>query len=588
MVDCALEWCLWLVCPIVFDEQATDSQGIADYPVREEISLCSAVVIIWFPAMRIACSYRGTHKVFETSEREFVFGRAEEKFPIGLDLAPDPKVSRRHGRIWFEDGNCWIEDLNSTRGTRLNDIEIKGRGKHQLRLHDVLDVGETTLLVESLEVGAAVVLTTYLATGSALVSDEDSAHPDITIAHRVDATAVNLGPLHGAEDETARRLKMICDVPLQFCAKTKLESLLPAVVDGLCEVFPKGESWALVLREPETDTLLLKAYNSARQPYLSETLARRAMSERKAFIWKRNIESDVSRSIVQNPINVGMYAPLLWQDEALGVICGGALNTETSFTEEDLRLLIVIAQYAAMAVATHRLQAVLRRESATKANLLRQFSPKVAERLLRHRGRLRLGGERSEVSVLNADIRGFTNLAREMDPDDIVQMLNDYFAVLVPVLFAHKGTIDKYVGDAILAVFGSPESDRNHHQNALLAAVDMQAAVAKLNEVRREQEAVCREFGIGIHCGEVVHGFVGTADRMEFTVISDVVNRTARYSAAAAGGEIVISPEMYERVWKMADTERIRIETKHEGDFDAYRVMRIKDGVQVNKEFDSA
>jgi adenylate cyclase len=278
-----------------------------------------------------------------------------------------------------------------------------------------------------------------------------------------------------------------------------------------------------------------------------------------------------------------MYAPLIWQEKALGVICGGAARADTTFTEQDLHLLIVVAQYAAMAVANHQLQTMLRLESTAKANLLRQFSPKVAERLLTHKGRLRLGGERSEVTVLNADIRGFTNLAREMDADDVVRMLNDYFAVVVPVLFAHRGTIDKYIGDAILAVFGSPESDPNHHQNAVLAAIEMQAAVARLNEVRRQQHEPCREFGIGIHCGDVVHGFVGTMDRMEFTIIGDAVNRTARYGAAAAGGDILISAEVYERVWKLADTERITIKTKHEGDFFAYRVKAIKESAVVKK-----
>ena len=188
---------------------------------------------------------------------------------------------------------------------------------------------------------------------------------------------------------------------------------------------------------------------------------------------------------------------------------------------------------------------------------MRQFSPKVAERLLTLRGRLRLGGERSEVTILNADIRGFTNLAHEMDPDEVVHLLNEYFAAVVPVIFARNGTIDKYMGDAILAVFGSPESDPEQHENAVRAAEEMQAAVAKLNLDRQRRGEPCREFGIGVHCGEVVHGFVGTSDRMEFTVIGDVVNRTARYCSAAEGGQVLVSAEMYERVWKVADTEKV-------------------------------
>ncbi len=533
--------------------------------------------------MRISCTYHGERKTSEIPVRDFIFGRAEDKFPIGLDLTPDAKVSRLHGRIWFEDGVWWIEDRNSSRGTRLNDVEIKAAGKHQLKLHDVIGVGETRMEIESLEVGYdGGGRTSFLEVGTELEANEDTGGSGVAIAQDLDATDLGVAPLV-AEGEIARRLKIICDLPIEFCAKTKLETLLPSIVERLAEVIPKRASWAVVLRDPETDALLLKAHNVIRVPNVSETLARRAMTEHKAFIWKKNVEIDVSVSIVQNEIAMGMYAPLVWQEKALGVICVVALDAATTFAEEDLHILVVVAQYAAMAVANHQLQTMLRNESTAKGNLMRQFSPKVAERLLTHRGRLQLGGERSEVTVLNADIRGFTKLASDMDADDVVQMLNDYFAVVVPVLFAHNGTLDKYIGDAILAVFGSPESDPNHHQNAVLAAVEMQGAVNRLNELRRQQRKPCREFGIGLHCGEVIHGFVGTMDRMEFTVIGDTVNRTARYCAAAAGGEILISGEVYERVWKVADTERISIKTKHEGDFAAYRVKSIREGGRANK-----
>src|SRR5450759_3764084 len=96
--------------------------------------------------MRITFTYRGKQIVKENSEADFVFGRAEEKFPLGLDLTPDVKVSRLHGRIWFENDAWWIEDRNSSRGTRLNDVEIKERGKHQLRVHDIIEAVSYTHL----------------------------------------------------------------------------------------------------------------------------------------------------------------------------------------------------------------------------------------------------------------------------------------------------------------------------------------------------------------------------------------------------------------------------------------------------------
>ncbi|MGB0037062.1 MAG: adenylate/guanylate cyclase domain-containing protein [Candidatus Acidiferrales bacterium] len=530
------------------------------------------------PTMRILCTYRGKEKAWETSEKEVIIGRADESGGILLDLAPDQKVSRLHGRIWEEDGRHWIEDLNSSRGTKLNGVDIKRQGKQQLQPGDTILAGETTLRIEFFDAQAALLKTNYLEQGRILAPEKSSKETNVAIAHDVDATVFDAVSADGNSEETARRLRVVCDLPLQFAAKTQLESLLPAIVDQVVALIPSGESWALLLLEPGTNALLLKAYHYERQPYLSETLARRAIKDRKAFIWKRNMEGDISGSIVENAIESGMYAPLVWQGEALGVICAGARNVKITFREEDLRLLVVVAQYAAMAVASYRLQDELRRESVAKANLLRQFSPKVAEQLLAHRGRLRLGGQRSEVTILNSDIRGFTQLARDMDPDDVVEMLNEYFSVLVPVIFAHGGTIDKFMGDAILAVWGSPEPDPKQHEHAIRAGVDMQAAVAKLNELRKVRNVPCRDFGIGIHCGEVVHGFVGTADRMEFTVISDAVNRAARYCAAAEGGEVLISPEVHERVWQIVETVRKKIQTKHEGEFDAYCVTCCKPG----------
>lgn len=530
-----------------------------------------------FGLMRIICSFRDTQKVWETSEREVVFGRSDEKRSIILDLSPDQKVSRVHGRIWEEGGRHWVEDLNSARGTRLNGMEIKGRGRQELHSNDSILVGQTTLRLEHGDGAGLIHQTNYLEHGTILLPEESHAESEVAIAKGVDATAVEaVLPSDFAEEPTVRRLKMIYDLPLQFATKTTLETLLPAIVDHLVEVLPAGESWALVLRDPESEALLLKAYRYVQRTYLSETLLRRVMAERKAFIWKKSSEVDVSGSIAQSGIEVGMYAPLIWQGEALGAICAGSRNTQTVFSDEDVKLLVLVGQYAAMAVATNRLQEKIARESVIKANLLRQFSPKVANFLLGHRGRLLLGGRSSEVSILNSDIRGFAQLTREMMPDQILEMLNEYLNILVPVIFAANGTVDKFLGDGILAIFGSPESDPKHHENALRAAVEMQLAVSKVNEARKFRGVPQGSIGIGIHCGEVVHGFVGTSDRMEFTVIGEAVNRTERYCAAATEGQVLISPEMHDHVWRVVESEQVTIPTKHEGDLNAYRVHRLK------------
>lgn len=526
--------------------------------------------------MRIAYSHRGTEKFFETSKNEVVFGRPDEKERSDLDLSPDLKVSRRHGRMWEEGGQYWIEDLSSWRGTLLNGEEIKGRGKRQLQRGDVIKAGETTLRVEALEALEPAARTNYLEEGTALTTTDPHEEDSVAIAQNVDAAAAASVPVAKAGTGAAQRLKLLYELPLQFASKTKLDTLLPTIVDRLVEVIPQAARWALVLPEPGTDVLLLKAYHSAGQPSVSEMLVRRALTTGKGFIWKRGTEISLSRSIAREPMESGMYVPLVWQGETFGVLCADHPSNEAAFTVMDLQLMLVVAQYAAMAVASHQMQEKLRRESLVVGNLKRQLSPQVVERLLAHRGRLRLGGERSEVTILCSDVRGFTNLAQDMDPEDVVEMLNHYFGALVPILFGHRGTVDKYVGDAILAVFGSPEPDPQQHEQAILTGVAMQAAITELNKDRKSGGLPVCEMGIGIHCGEVIHGFIGTADRMEFTVIGNAVNRAERYCAGASAGEVIISPEVYERVWRLIEAERVCISTKHEGEFSAYRVKCLR------------
>ena len=525
--------------------------------------------------MRIISQYGDESKVWETHETEVYFGRAEGNWPSVLDLSPDLRVSRLHGRIWEEDGACWIEDLNSSRGTLVNGSEIKGLGKRRLGPSDSVLVGQSIIRVQTGEPDGDGE-TNYLENGSILLPEKHHATSGLAIAKDLDATAVETGFTESQEDPAARRLKTIRDLPFQFATKTSLKTLLPAVVDQLVELIPSGESWAVVLREEETDTLLLKAFRHVRRTYLSETLLRRAMTDRKAFVWKRGTEANVSDSVAQSGMEVGMYAPLLWQGKALGAICAGAQNPEAAFSDEDIRLLVVVSQYAAMAVATRRLQEKLRQESVFRSALLRQLSPKVADKIFAERGRSRLMAQRNEVTILMVGIRDLALLARDLEPDSLMQMLNDYLRGIVPVVFDHKGTIDKFAGDAIVAVFGGPERDARQHENAVRAAVEIQAVIAKLNEARAVRNDPCRAIAVGIHSAEAVHGFVGTDQRPEFAVIGDVLNRAALLCAKAAAGEILISPEVQQRIGEVAEAERVSSEDQRDGDFTAFRVRSVE------------
>jgi len=320
----------------------------------------------------------------------------------------------------------------------------------------------------------------------------------------------------------------------------------------------------------------LKAHVPAGQPSVSMTLASRTMARRQGFIWREGL--DPSQSQFLNRIKAGMYVPLIWKGRVMGVACVDNSDGGTVFTADDLRVMLAVAHYAAMAAMQNQLQAELRRNAALLSRLLTNFSPKMRDTLLSRaaHGRLRLGGERSEVVILVSDVRGFTKLTAGMDTDDVMDLLNDYFSALADAIFKYDGTVDKITGDAILAVFGSPEPDPLRHEKGVRAALAMQSVMQQISEKRKRHGQVTCTIGIGVHCGEVLHGFIGSNERMELTVIGEAANWTARYCDGAAGGEILISPAMHQRLWRYIDTELITIATKHEGSLGAYRLKGLR------------
>ncbi len=540
--------------------------------------------------MRILASYRGTEKTWDTDKAEVVFGRTREKATEIFDLSPDQKVSRVHGRIWHERGSYWVEDLGSTHGIRLNGQELLVSKRYRIAPDDVVEAGETRLRIDTTcdsvstsdeVVDLAQKRTNYLQVGTALVPPAMESGSNVAIGANVDADSMNAVKVQGVSEEFAKRLKIVWDLPLKFAGKTDLEFLLREIVDRLSEIIPTAESWALVLRDRKSDRLLLKAYHASGPCSISETLARKAVEKRQAFIWRRSKAGDLQGTLLESPIAAGIYAPLLWQDEVLGVLCADGHKSDMAFNEQDLDLMAMVAQYAAVGVATHELQEKLRQESSDKSNLLQVFSPAVAEHLMKHRGRFQPGGaQRHEVTLLVSDIRGFTRMCWDMQPDAIIETVNEYFSYLVPAILAHKGQIDKFMGDGILAAFGSPEPDPLHHEHAVMAALEMQDAIKTLNSARAARGVPAPTVGIGLHCGEIVQGFVGTSERMEYTVIGDAVNRASRYCAAAQPNEVLISPEVHELVWRLVDAEQVTIGTKHEGDLRAYRVSKKRGQVE--------
>ena len=505
--------------------------------------------------MQIVYCYKNILEQEKTFGDDIIVGRHESGVEVDLDLQFDRRASHRHARIWVSEGRCWIEDLGSRNGTTVNGQSIHGKGRWPLNENDVIKIADTTLRTKF---------------NAKLPKSEQNSKITLTLDART--------PVYSVEDSShelaERRLAILYELPLQFGREEQLDALLTMIVRKLVDLVPGSSRVALTLKDPVTNRLLLKAHVPPGDLAVSMTLAQRALEQRVGFIWQRDVDPHVTRQ--ENMAKSAMYAPLLWKGKALGVIALDNYQKVHDFDDDDLKLLMAVAQQAAMAVANQMLQEELRREAVTRSNLLQQFSPKIANQIMSQRGRLQLGGERCEATILFADIRGFSKLARKMEPEAVVDLLNYYFAGLLPVIFAYDGSVDKYAGDAVLSLFGSPEPDAAQYEKAVRAAVGMQAKMCELTARRDTAREVACNIGIGVHCGEVVHGFVGIPDRMTFAAIGDPVNRAARYCDAAKAGEVLISPELYERVWRIIrHAEPLTIDGKFQEQFAAYRITEL-------------
>jgi PAS domain S-box-containing protein len=185
-------------------------------------------------------------------------------------------------------------------------------------------------------------------------------------------------------------------------------------------------------------------------------------------------------------------------------------------------------------------------DDISKTELLRDtfsryLSQQVLEEVLTSKHRPALQSTRRELSVLFADIRNFTRFAEMFQPEEVVDALNQYLDLMVGSLFANQGTLDKFLGDGLLAFFGAPLHQPDHARRAVQAALDTQNAIAELNKRRRQQGAITLEIGIGINSGEAIVGNIGSEKRMEYTVIGDMVNVAQRLQSRAQPGEVLIS-----------------------------------------------
>jgi adenylate cyclase len=528
-------------------------------------------------------------KNFESESDSIVLGRRPKPGQhIDLDLTPDSYVSKRHARITLENGEYWIEDLGSGNGTWVDGQKITI--KTQLTPDSKVRVGWTNIEIEMESTMTVPGPDTEQEPEGVIVAEQEQ-EPEGTIVTEQEQPTGSESGRDTMPTQGWRQLKALNDFSKELGTGTTLENLAQILIKQLQLAIPGAQRGAVLLPD-EQGELLLKAHWPQGDQSVSMTWVKRAFTKREAFIWTAAAPADTSgddtpHSAIYYDVQSAIYVPLLLGGDVFGVIYVDNYYARDAFAPVDLEMLKAIANQVAMFIRDNVLRKDLKREEVLRSNLLRQFSPKVAEQMVEKAARLQRGGERSEpVTILISDVRHFTALSSEMEPDDVVRMLNEMFDAFVPIISEYDGVVDKFVGDSVLSVFGSPEHDPRQWEKAVQAAIEMQNAMHMLGQGRKVRRLPAYQVGIGIHTGGVIHGFIGSAQRIEFTVIGDTVNRAARYCDGAGPGEILISKSVYEHVYRLVEVDPKMVKTKHpktEGDLEGYLLKGLKKNEKHSK-----
>jgi adenylate cyclase len=277
---------------------------------------------------------------------------------------------------------------------------------------------------------------------------------------------------------------------------------------------------------------------------ISRTITQKVMRE-KIGLLSQDVMTDEqflgAQSIVSQGVRSTICAPLLTESNVHGVLYADRLDPFASFSPDHLELITAVAAQTAITVETVKAHKRLAREEVARANYSRFMPEYVVKQLLDNPGSFKLGGINQKITVLFADIRGFTAISENENPEKVVGLLNKFFSAMTEIIFANGGTLDKYIGDGLMALFGAPAASEEDALNSVKAAVTMQKKLAELNPELRVEGLPEISMGIGLHTGVATIGYIGSDKRSEYTAIGDTVNLASRLQSNAGGGQILMS-----------------------------------------------
>ena len=523
---------------------------------------------VYFAVVFKLLSTTGEQSIDLQAGRTVVVGRAvTSDVPIY-----DPTISRKHAEVSLADGGVLVKDLGSSNGTFLNGARITEAVAAE---NDVITFGKVAYRVKSVtepsprpQVVAPFATPKHGSPAGGTIVRQLPVSASGGVPAIVDSTPSGASHLkvraQSLEERREKKLSLLLEISKELSKQQELDRLLDKVVDFTFQIM-NVDRVSILLLEGATSELVPRISKSrtgsaAAAKHVPQSIARKAVEERVAIL-SDNAAADErfkGKSILIQSVRSAMCTPLMGTDQkVLGILYVDNLTAPHSFADEDLEFLIAFGSLAAVGVENSRRSEQLRREALVLSNFQRYFAPNLASQIAQQEGAVQLGGTKRPVVIFFSDIRGFTPLSESMGPDEIATLLTEYFTEMVEIVFEHSGTLDKFMGDAIMALWGAPIAHEDDADRAMACALDQLTALERMNEKWKKEQRPELGIGIGINFGEVFAGNIGSDRRLEYTVIGDAVNTASRVCSSAGPNEILISDAFYQQLKKPPKVEAL-------------------------------
>jgi len=470
----------------------------------------------------------------------------------------DKVISKEHAVVRRVGNHFVVRDLDSRNGTFVNSRRVQ---EAALKDRDEIMLGSMRLVFfeDERRVPSSILERVTIA------PESQQGHTYIRSRFEANREAQFLPEREIPDIESLRRdyekLRVGYELNRAIGLEVDIDRLLQRILDMAFQFLPADRG---VIMLQQGDELVPKAVKvrgkKEEEIVISHTIIETVVRQRQAILSSdATLDSrfGTAQSVIIQGIRSAMCVPILHKDKIYGILHLDTQDATGAFGEKDLQLLSGIANQAAISLENAYLARKLEEEAAQRVKFQRFLSPSLVEQVLSGQLELRPGGELRECTVLFTDIRGYTSIAEQYDAQSVVAMLNEYFGLLVDVVFKHDGTLDKYIGDSVMAVWGAPIHQPDAALRAVRAAVEMRDVLGEWNKRRIAEGRVPIYTGFGIDTGLVVAGNLGSSKTMEYTVIGESVNLASRLTSLAQQDQIIISDATLEQVKTWVVTEAL-------------------------------